>query len=573
MQENYFNQMFQSPLPQVKVDINAASCNLDKFHSEQQRCNLTQLEQNTQVQNFGLYTQKNFGSNECESGQFSNKMESLNTALTSDDGGTSFQSTMNQEQLSVRHLTAKSSGIALDSDDNNSARTIIQPHTDEDTKATSEEDSPQPQRSGNYFKKEEQEEANSQMMMQQIINPTTLDFDTTSQDIGQIQDSNQEEKKEESQEYESLIKLTQCKTGKVSKEDYTLIQVIGTGSYGKVLLVKKKTNGNLYAMKILKKKQIRKQKQVKNTWTERKILEKIDHPFIVKMNSAFQTEKKLFFVLDYCPGGELFFYISQIGRFKEQSAKFYAANILLALECLHENGIIYRDLKPENILIDKDGFAKLTDFGLSKDNFMGDQLANSFCGTAEYLAPEVLNKKGYSYSCDWWSFGCVVYEMLSAIPPFYSKKRAEIYDKIKFKNPNFYHYHSATATDLISKLLDKDPSKRLGYQSDAQEIKEHPFFADVDWDKMMLKQLATPYKPILEGKDDTKHFDQDICNMPIDSPVEDSFGNQQSDCRSSNLNDDFEGFSFVAETLLSSPNYQQQNNLNLQFNININQTQ
>ena len=124
-------------------------------------------------------------------------------------------------------------------------------------------------------------------------------------------------------------------------------------------------------------------------------------------------------------------------------------------------------MKPENILIDKDGFAKLTDFGLSKDNFMGDQLANSFCGTAEYLAPEVLNKKGYSYSCDWWSFGCVVYEMLSAIPPFYSKKRAEIYDKIKFKNPNFYHYHSATATDLISKLLDKDPTKRLGYQRDA----------------------------------------------------------------------------------------------------------
>ena len=144
-------------------------------------------------------------------------------------------------------------------------------------------------------------------------------------------------------------------------------------------------------------------------------------------------------------------------------------------------------LKPENILIDRDGFAKLTDFGLSKDNFMGDGLTNSFCGTAEYLAPEVLNKRGYTYSCDWWSYGCVVYEMLSAIPPFYSKKRCEIYDKIRYKNPNFYHYHSAVATDLISKLLAKDPSKRLGSQRGAEEIKEHPFFADIDWDKMMKK--------------------------------------------------------------------------------------
>lgn len=129
----------------------------------------------------------------------------------------------------------------------------------------------------------------------------------------------------------------------MSKDDFAIIQVIGTGSYGKVLLVRKKTSGTLYAMKVLKKKQLRKQKQVRNTMTERKILEKISHPFIVRMNYAFQNEKRLFFVLDYCPGGELFFYISQIGRFKETSARFYAANILLALECLHQNGVIYRE--------------------------------------------------------------------------------------------------------------------------------------------------------------------------------------------------------------------------------------
>jgi serine/threonine protein kinase len=138
---------------------------------------------------------------------------------------------------------------------------------------------------------------------------------------------------------------------------------------------------------------------------------------------------------------------------------------------------------------------------------MSDQKANSFCGTAEYLAPEVLNKKGYTMSCDWWSFGCVIYEMLTATPPFYSKKREEIYDKIRFKNPNFYQFHSQHAIDLISKLLTKDPTKRLGSRTDAEEIKEHPFFAGIDWNAMMAKKLTTPYKPLLDSKDDTKHFD------------------------------------------------------------------
>ena len=148
---------------------------------------------------------------------------------------------------------------------------------------------------------------------------------------------------EEEKGYEQLVNLSQTKTGRVSKDEFSMLKVIGTGSYGKVLLVKKKDSGKLYAMKVLKKKFIKESKQVKGTWTERKILEKITHPFVVKLRFAFQTPKKLFLVLDYCPGGELFFYIQQIGRFKEESAKFYAANILLALECLHENGIVYRE--------------------------------------------------------------------------------------------------------------------------------------------------------------------------------------------------------------------------------------
>lgn len=175
-------------------------------------------------------------------------------------------------------------------------------------------------------------------------------------------------------------------------------------------------------------------------------------------------------------------------------------------------------MKPENILIDKDGFAVLTDFGLSKDNFASNSQATSFCGTTEYLAPEIIEKKSYGKACDWWSFGCVVYEMLTGIPPFYDKNKQAIYAKIRYKNPNFYEFHSPQAIDLISRLLDKDPARRLGTVRGAQEIKEHPFFSCIDWEIMLNKSVIPPYTPILDSKMDLKHFDADITNIPIESP-------------------------------------------------------
>jgi serine/threonine protein kinase len=181
-------------------------------------------------------------------------------------------------------------------------------------------------------------------------------------------------------------------------------------------------------------------------------------------------------------------------------------------------------LKPENILIDCDGYAKLTDFGLSKDNIYSSTggHASSICGTQEYLAPEVLSatkQRAYGQSCDWWSFGCVLYEMLTAMPPFYSKKREQLFEMIRTRNPNFYSYHSPDAVDLISKLLVKDPTKRL---TDPSEIKCHPFFQEIDWRAMTNKEMRTPYKPLLESTDDTKHFDQDICHLPLNSPTKSS---------------------------------------------------
>jgi serine/threonine protein kinase len=171
---------------------------------------------------------------------------------------------------------------------------------------------------------------------------------------------------------------------------------------------------------------IEQRKQLEHTMSERRILEAIDHPFIVKMDYAFQSKTKLYFAIDYCPGGELFFYLSQIGRFKEEAAKFYAANILLGIEYLHSKDIIYRDLKPENILVDRDGYTKITDFGLSKEKISGANPAQSMCGTAEYLSPEIIERQPYGKPSDWWSFGALICEMLIGSPPFYSNDRERL---------------------------------------------------------------------------------------------------------------------------------------------------
>jgi protein-serine/threonine kinase len=203
-------------------------------------------------------------------------------------------------------------------------------------------------------------------------------------------------------------------------------------------------------MKILKKKEIEKKNQVRHTMTERRILEALDSPFIVKMDYAFQSKSKLFFVIDYCPGGELFFYLSQIGRFKEDAARFYASNILLGIEYLHSKNIIYRDLKPENVLVDRDGYIKITDFGLSKENINGSNVAQSLCGTAEYLSPEIIERKGHGKASDWWSFGALICEMLVGSPPFYSTDRERLYRNIKNSEPKLNHpFLSENAKDIM----------------------------------------------------------------------------------------------------------------------------
>jgi serum/glucocorticoid-regulated kinase 2 len=309
---------------------------------------------------------------------------------------------------------------------------------------------------------------------------------------------------------------------KISVNDFDLLAVVGKGSFGKVLQVRKKDTGKIYAMKVLKKQHLVARKQVAHTITERNVLEGIDHPFVVSLRFAFQTDEKLYMVLDYFTGGELFLHLKNEGRFSESRARLYAAEIILALECLHKNDIIYRDLKPENLLLDNEGHIRLTDFGLSKDSIKDDGLSHTFCGTPEYLAPEVLQGQGHGKAVDWWSLGTLVYEMIVGLPPFYDQNVNVMYERILRAKLTFPPTVSPAAVSFLSGLLERDVKKRLGSNgSDADELRNHPFFKGLDWEKVFNKEVEPEFKPKGTGSElDTENVDEEFKReMPRDTPV------------------------------------------------------
>jgi len=307
-------------------------------------------------------------------------------------------------------------------------------------------------------------------------------------------------------------------------DDFNLIKVIGKGSYGKVLLVRKLDTQEVLAMKILRKDFIASRNQIQHTRTERSVLERVNHPFIVQLRYAFQNKQKLYFCLEYCPGGELFFHLSRASRFDEARACFYTACVVLAMQHLHEQNIIYRDLKPENVLIDREGYAKITDFGLSKENIMDNTSTHSFCGTPEYLAPEILARRGHGKAVDWWSLGALIYEMLTGLPPFYTRDRERLFQNIMYGELSYPSYISATCRSLLQSVFIKEPSQRLGAgPRDALEVMEHPWFASINWKKLELKELRPPFMPTLDGPTDTRYIDEEFVRIPpVDSMPRDS---------------------------------------------------
>lgn len=295
----------------------------------------------------------------------------------------------------------------------------------------------------------------------------------------------------------------------VNKNSFYTISVIGQGSYAKVILVKKKDTGQYYAMKVLKKQNISKKKQEQHVRTERDILvNHTDHPFLVRLFYSFQTESKLYFIMEYCPGGEMFNLLSKQKKFSEDQARFYACQLVLALEHLHNHNVIYRDMKPENVLINYDGYIKLADFGLSKMDILLDE-ATTICGTPEYLAPEIVNKQPYGKAVDWWTLGSIIYEMIVGIPPFYCQNRMELFHKIKHSSPNFPKNIQNSTKQFLESLLQKDPTKRLGFNG-AAEIKSHPWFENVNWDYILQKKYESFYIPKIKGDLGLKNFDQEF---------------------------------------------------------------
>nr|BAK00435.1 predicted protein [Hordeum vulgare subsp. vulgare] len=328
---------------------------------------------------------------------------------------------------------------------------------------------------------------------------------------------------------------------KVRLEDFELLKVLGRGSFGKVMQVRKKSNGIVYAMKILKKRAIIARNQVEHTKAERKILEQLNHPFLMTLRFAFQSKEKLYFVLDYLQGGELFFHLKAKRRFSEDIARIYVGEIALALGHLHSLGVVYRDLKPENILLDDQGHVCLTDFGLSKDISPNDQ-AHTFCGTPEYLAPEIVTGVGHGMAVDWWSLGILLYELTVGIPPFYSQNVNEMYNKIQHGVLRFPPFLTEDCKALIIGLLNRDPTKRLGSTNDVEDIKAHPFFTKhMSWQALYKKEIDPPYKPKVKSNADTSNFDDTFTN----EPVVDSVAPDSNLSKTLAKGDDFGGFTFA----------------------------
>ena len=334
---------------------------------------------------------------------------------------------------------------------------------------------------------------------------------------------------------------------KISENDFTKIKLIGKGSYGNVFLVRYNKNNMIYAMKVYKKSDLREKNQENNTKSERNLLTQINFPFIVEVKFAFQTDSKLFLVQEFIQGGDLFFHIHSGQKFSTQKTKFYLVEIILAIDFLHKNNMIYRDLKPENILIDSKGHIKLTDFGLSKIVTNIEEKSFTICGTLQYIAPEIISGEGYNESVDWWSLGIIMYEMLTGKLPFKfnfdnqeEQNDLNIYDK-KIKFPSWIEEN---AKDLINKLLNKNPEKRLGSGKEgAENIKKHPFFSDIDWNKALNKELRPPFIPKIENETDIKYFEKSLVESPVfsDSSLQLVYNTEENEDE-----DDYDGFTFVA---------------------------
>jgi len=328
-------------------------------------------------------------------------------------------------------------------------------------------------------------------------------------------------------------------TPKVGIDDFIKLKVVGKGAFGKVYLVKKKDNDQVFAMKMLNKKEIKERDEIEHTLSEKSVLSKVKHPFLAGLYYSFQSDNNLYFIMDFINGGELFHHLSIEGSFSEERSKFYAAEILLGLEYLHASGVIYRDLKPENLLLNYQGHVVITDFGLSKEGLDPNKTTKTFCGTPEYLAPEIIKGEEYSFGVDWWSLGTLLFEMINGLPPFYVQDNEELmYEKILYAPLQIPDIFSDEAKDLISKLLERDPNQRF---KDPNLIKQHTFFSNIDFVKLSKKEITPPFIPNVLSPDDVGNIDSEFLEESIGSDEENKLKKKEKD------SEDFIGFTWKAQ--------------------------
>ncbi len=343
---------------------------------------------------------------------------------------------------------------------------------------------------------------------------------------------------------------------KMCAADFEPLRCLGKGTFGTVLLVKQQTTGRLYAQKQFKKASLTVHKRlVEQTKTERSILESVNrHPFVVKLYYAFQDHEKLYLILEYAQGGELFTHLAQERMFTEEVASFYMAEMVLALEHLHRNlGVVYRDLKPENCLLDAEGHLLLTDFGLSKVAVDENDKCNSMLGTVEYMAPEVVLGQKYGMAVDWWSFGALGFDLLTGSPPFQGQNHAKIQEKIVKQKLVMPYFLGPDAKDLLTRLLRTEPSKRLGYNmpKDMTTIKKHRFFRRLDWAKLAKREVEAPIQPLITDPELAENFSNEFTELALSPVLERSVAPwAKRDESSSAVEDPFGGFSYVASRSL-----------------------
>ncbi|KAH8681177.1 protein kinase [Xylariales sp. PMI_506] len=330
---------------------------------------------------------------------------------------------------------------------------------------------------------------------------------------------------------------------RIGLDHFNFLAVLGKGNFGKVMLAETKKSRRLYAIKVLKKEFIIENDEVESTRSEKRVFliaNRERHPFLTNLHACFQTETRVYFVMEYISGGDLMLHI-QRGQFGGKRAQFYAAEVCLALKYFHENGVIYRDLKLDNILLTLDGHIKIADYGLCKEDMWYGSTTSTFCGTPEFMAPEILLDKKYGRAVDWWAFGVLIYQMLLQQSPFRGEDEDEIYDAILADEPLYPIHMPRDSVSILQKLLTREPDQRLGSgPTDAQEVMSQPFFRNIVWDDIYHKRVAPPFLPQIKNATDTSNFDSEFTSVtPVLTPVQSVL--------SQAMQEEFRGFSYTAD--------------------------